>query len=259
MARKKLAKQCESTSIRLGWSEKRLASFQKLFAQYQRSGSIATYLKIRRTFPEAELFIFRFHSVDFTAAFDDELKRLGLDWRLIYSALDGADEPAVDALCLRLMDMLVKRDALPKNGQGHIDQRRSAINDGFLNYLMAMLLETYTNLEKPRDIPGSFVVLLRRQLCGENPDLYEMHQADFKRLLAAQLIADRLLAGEKLTVRKAAALLKISRMSAERLLASNKFQYYLDSERDGLMRYDHIPEPWQSSQLPTRRRSKADN
>jgi hypothetical protein len=180
---------------------------------------------------------------------------LGLDWRLIFRALDGADEPAVDALCLRLMEMLVKRDALPKNGPGHIDQRRGAISDGFLNYLMVMLLESYTNLEKTRDIPGSFVVLMRRQLCGENSDLYEIHQADQKRVLAAQIIADRLLAGEKLTVRKAAALLRISRMSAERLLASNKFQYYLEDERKGLMKYNHVPEPWDVTAFPRRRPS----
>jgi hypothetical protein len=134
--RQKLAKRCETASMRLGWSKKRFAAFQKLLAQYQRSGSIATYLKIRRAFPEAELFIVRFYTTDFTSAFDDELKRLGLDWRLINTALDGADEPVVDALCLRLMEMLVKRDALPKNGPGHIDQRRGAISDGFLNYVI---------------------------------------------------------------------------------------------------------------------------
>jgi hypothetical protein len=83
---------------------------------------------------------------------------------------------------------------------------------------------------------------MRRQLCGENPDLYEMHQADYKRMLAAQIIADRLVTGEKLTVRKAATLLNISRTSADRLLASKKFQYYLDDERQALKKYDHIPD-----------------
>jgi hypothetical protein len=77
--RKKLARQGESASNRLGWSKKRLASFQKLFGQYQRSGNITTYLKIRRAFPEAELFIIRFYTPDFTSAFHDELARLGLD------------------------------------------------------------------------------------------------------------------------------------------------------------------------------------
>jgi hypothetical protein len=98
---------------------------------------------------------------------------------------------------------------------------------------------------------------MRRQLCSENPDLYEIHHADYKQIRAAQIMADRLLAGEKLTVRKAAKLLKISRMGAERLLASTKFQGYLDDERDVLTRYDHIPKPWQSGELPTRRRTKS--
>jgi hypothetical protein len=153
-SRKKLAKQCESTRVRLGWSKKRFASFQRIFAQYQRSGRIATYLKIRRDFPEVEPFILRFYSIDFTNAFGEELDRLGLDWRLIYSALDRADECDVDALCLRLIEMLVKRDEMPKTGPGHIDQRRGAISKGFVNYVMVMLLEFYTNLKRPREFPA---------------------------------------------------------------------------------------------------------
>jgi hypothetical protein len=133
------------------------------------------------------------------------------------------------------MELLVERDCLPKSGPGHIDQRRNAIDDAFLNYVMSMLLESYANLDEHRNIPGSFVVLMRRQLSGENPDLYQASQAELKRLRAAEIIADRLVAGEKITIRRAAMLLNISRTNAERLLASKKFQSYVDEERQALL------------------------
>ena len=93
-----------------------MASFQKLFAEYQRSSSIATYLKIRRSFPEVEISAILFLPLSYT--FEDELERLRIG-HLVGRALD-ADEHNVDALCLRLMELLVERDALPKSGPGHI-------------------------------------------------------------------------------------------------------------------------------------------
>ncbi len=117
--RNEIAKEQEYVTVRLGWSKKRLASFQKLFAEYQRSWSITTYLKIRRAFPEVEIYIRRFltHTIVFEEAFEDDLKRLGIDRYLIRRLNCGPDEPAVDALCLRLLELLVERDALPKMDQ----------------------------------------------------------------------------------------------------------------------------------------------
>ena len=223
---KKVARQCESTSIRLGWSKKRLASFQKLFAEYQRSSSIATYLKIRRSFPEVEISAILFLPLSYT--FEDELERLRIG-HLVGRALD-ADEHNVDDLCLRLMELLVERDALPKSGPGYIYQRQTAISDALLNYVISMVLESYLSLDKPRDIPGSLVVLMRRQLCGENPDLYGAEKAFMKQNHAAELIADGLDNGEQLTLRKAAKLLNMPRSTTARWFASKVFQKLLEEE-----------------------------
>ena len=170
-----IAKEQEYVTVRLGWSKKRLSSFQKLFAEYQRSSSITTYLKIRRAFPEVEIYVRRFltHTMVFEEAFEDDLKRLRIDKYLIRRLNYGPDEPALDALCLRLLELLVERDALPKNGPNHIDQRRTAISDAFLNYVITIILELFERPDDVRYIPSSLVLLMRRLLCGENPDLYE--------------------------------------------------------------------------------------
>jgi hypothetical protein len=95
---------------------------------------------------------------------------------------------------------------------------------------MSMILESYLSLDKPRDIPGSLVVLMRRQLCGENPDLYDAEKAFMKQNHAAELIADGLDNGEQLTLRKAAKLLNMPRSTTARWFASKVFQKLLEEE-----------------------------
>jgi hypothetical protein len=209
----------------LGWSRKRLASFQKLVVEYRRSSNIATYLEISRTFPEIEINVARFAGLDFVFAFEGDLKRLQISPDAVAGAL-GGDEPSVDDLCLRLLALLVERDALPKTGPGHIDRRRSAISDAMVNYLISIILETYDRDETFR-IPPSLIVLTRRQLCGENPDLHQAQCAKDKRLLAARIVAERLEAGEKVSVRNLATLMHVPRSTAARWLAGGDFQRYV--------------------------------
>jgi hypothetical protein len=207
----------EQIKSELDWSDERLASFQKLIVDYRRTQNATTYLKIRRDFPEIEIQVSRFGGIDFVFTFEDDLKRLQISPDAVAGALD-CDEPWVDALCLRLLTLLVERDALPKTGPGHIDRRRNAISDSFANYLISIMLESYDWHEEIFRIPPSLIVLARRQLTGENPDLYELSNAREKRQGVAFMVAQKFDAGERLTVRKLANVAKIPRSTAARWL-----------------------------------------
>ena len=61
-------------------------------------------------------------------ALEDKFRKVGIDPDLIAAALD-ADEPSIDALCLHLLELLIARDKLPKDGPKHIEKRRNAISD----------------------------------------------------------------------------------------------------------------------------------
>ncbi len=98
-----------------------------------------------------------------------------------------------------------------------------------MNYVITIILESFERLESVR-IPGSLVLLIRQQLCGETPDLYEEEITFLKQISAAQTIADALSDGEQLTVRKAAKLLNVPRSTAARWLASRRFQTSIAEE-----------------------------
>lgn len=207
----------------LGWSEGRLADFQRLVVEYRRSQDIATYLKIRRTFPEVEIQVAHFAGIDFVFIFEAELKKYGIPGELVAAALDQ-DEPSVDALCLRLLTLLAEREALPKSGPGHIERRRAAISDTLVNYLISIMLEGYDWHAEAFRIPASLVVLSRRQLSGNKPDLYEAQRAIDKRHTVALFYAKDLDAGKPLSVRGFATRYAIPRSTAARWLASEEFQ-----------------------------------
>jgi hypothetical protein len=79
--------------------------------------------------------------------------------------------------------------ALPKSGTGHIDQRRQAINDATVNYLISLMVESLEWNEDEIRLPGSLVMLIRRQLCGDHPDLYSESVLIEKRRNAAYIAA----------------------------------------------------------------------
>jgi hypothetical protein len=173
--------------------------------------------------------------------FEDELNRLRIPLRLINCA-QCSHEPSVDAMCLHLLELLAERDALPKSGPGHIEQRRTAISDTMVNYLLLTILESFP-LNHAIFIPGSLVHLIRRQLCGEYPDLYETYETRNKLAQAAIIAADVLDIGGQLTVRRTAKLLKIPRSTAARWLASKVFQDFFNEERESRMKYAASPKP----------------
>jgi hypothetical protein len=207
----------------LGWSNERLALFTKLVVEYRQQHSIEAYLRVRREFPEVEIQVGHFGGIDALFSLEEEFKRQGLDPRLIAAALDS-NEPAIDALSLRLLELLVARDKLPKDGPGHIEQRRNAISDGVVNYLITMMLEGYDwHDEEMFRVPASLVVLIRHQLCGPNPDLHATYLSREKRKSMAFAIG-HLKPGEELSVRKLARMAGIPPPTAARWLKDESFR-----------------------------------
>jgi len=179
-------RELEDVAKKLGWSNERLALFQKLVVEYRREMNIERYVQIRRSFPEVEIQVAQFGGIDSLFALQNDFAKQGVDPDLIAGALD-ADEPSIDRLCLCLLELLVVRDKIPKRGPGSIEARRKAISDAAVNYLISTMLEAFDWNEDTGRIPASFVVLVRHQLCGVNPDLHTAYRSKEKRSLVAML------------------------------------------------------------------------
>jgi hypothetical protein len=215
---------------RLGWSAERLDLFMQRVAAYRKEPSIQNYLLVRREFPDVEIQVGQFGGIDALFTFEEYLKGQGIDPHLVAAALD-ADEPGVDALCLRLLELLSARHRLPKGGPGHIEKRRSAISDATVNYLIIMILEAYDWHSYTSRVPASLVALARHQLCASIPDLVMEFRSREHRRSTALAVAQRLKPGEKLSINKLKKLADLPRTTAARWLADAEFQRWLDNGR----------------------------
>ncbi len=223
-------RQQSALSQMLGWSDERLATFKQLIGAYRHKPSIENYLLIRRAFPEVEIQIGRFSGIEPLFALEKDFEKQGVNPDLVAAALD-ADEPPVDALSLCLIERLVARGKLPKDGPGHIEKRRNAIRDATVNFLITTMLEGLDWHEEAFRVPASLIVLIREQLCGSNPDLYEAYLSREKRNNAAFVAAQLLQPGEKVSVRRLMQLTGTSRMTAARWLGDPSFRKMLESHR----------------------------
>ena len=216
---------------KLGWSEERLVSFKQLVLRYEKDPTIATYLQIRREFPEAEVEVRIFSGIDAPFKLEEKLAGQGFDPMLIVGAL-AAYEPDIDAVCLRLLELLDAKRNLPKEGFGFIEERRKAIGDATVNYLIVEMFEAIDRCGGSIRIPASLVVLLREQLCRSAPDLHQQYLAQ-QRFREAAFNAGLSFqqTGKPTSVRKLAAANGVSRGTAERWLADKHFQRLFDSGR----------------------------
>jgi hypothetical protein len=223
-------KEIERTTKNLGWSNERLAVFKQLVVAHRREPTIENYVRVRRTFPEVEIQISQFAGIEMLFALEDNFKKVGIDPNLIGAALD-ADEPSIDALCLHLLELLIARSRLPKDGPKHIEKRRNAISDSTVNYLISEMLEALDWHDETFRIPASLVVLIRHQLCAVKPDLHEEYLSRERRHNAALTLAQTLKPNERLSINKLAATLGIPRSTAARWLGDKDFQQWLETGR----------------------------
>src|SRR5262245_6177208 len=195
---------------KLGWEPERLARFKQLVLGYEKDPTIANYLQIRRDFPEVEVEVGIFSGIDAPFKLEEKLAGQGFDPMLIVGALD-AYEPDIDEVCLRLLELLEAKHNLPKEGVGFIEERRKAISDATVNYLIVEMFEAIDRCGRWICIPASLVVLLREQLCGSNPDVHQLYLTE-QRFRNAASIAERHFqrTGEQISVRDLAAAAGVS-------------------------------------------------
>jgi len=204
---------------------------------YRKDPSIQNYLTIRHEFPEVEIQVGQFSGLETLFKLEKVFEGQGIDSNLVAAALD-ADEPGVDALCLRLLELLAARESIPKSGPGHIEKRRRAIGDATVNYLITMILEACDWHGDSFRIPGSLVVLIKYQLCKSLPDLEMEVRSREKKENTALAVAQLMKPDEKLSINKLKDMAGLTRTTAARWLADPEFQSWLDTGRrwaaDGL-------------------------
>jgi len=222
------ARKSEELANRLDWSNERLALFKQLIVAYRNDPSVENYIRIRHEIPEVEIQVGLFGGIEALFKLEKEFERQGIDPQLVAGSLD-ADEPSIDALCLRLLELLAARGKLPKGGPGYIEKRRNAISDPTINYLVVEMLEALDRHGEAIRIPASLVVLIREQLCGSNPDLYQTYLSK-ERFQNAALAAGQYYhqTNKQISVRKFAAIAGVGKGTAARWLADEEFQSWFE-------------------------------
>ena len=212
--------------LQLHWSNEQLYKFELVVNEYSRNPTIENYLRVRREFPEVEIEIAEFAGVPSLFALREEFENQGIDPRLVAGCL-SANEPAIDALCLRLMELLVEREKISKHEPGHIQKRRATISDAMVNYLIVWILESIDSRERDVRIPASLPVLVRHLLTGTKPDLHAAFCRGVELYYLVQRVARSLKPDEKLSINKLASIADIPRIRAARLLKDEEFKELL--------------------------------
>ncbi|MHC1944492.1 hypothetical protein IF803_08915 [Bradyrhizobium sp. UFLA06-06] len=215
----------------LSWSTEKLKLFVDAVVAYEKDASIQNYLSIRQKFPEVEIQVSRFGGIDPLFALEADFRDQGINPDLIAGALDAV-EPGVDALCVRLLELLSEREKLPKKGPGSIDRRRKAISDATVDYLIATIFEAYDWNEDVYRVPASLVVLIRHQLRGVQPDLDAEYRLRERKKNVAMMVAQELKPNERLSINRLKLLAGIPRTTAARWLSDADFQRWLDFGRE---------------------------
>jgi hypothetical protein len=211
------AKEVGAVAKKLGWSNERLTSFTQLVVQYRKEPTIENYLRVRHEFPEIEIQVAQFGGIDPLHALESNCMKWGLDIGLIAATL-MFDESAVDALSMRVLELLAARSRLPKDGPGHIQKRRDMVSDADVNYLIMTMVEAFDYHEHSVRVPASLVVLIRHQLCGSVPDLHREYLLKERRSNMAFAVAQHLKPGEKLSINRLARMTGLKRATAARWL-----------------------------------------
>ena len=95
-----------------------------------------------------------------------------MDRALVGGAFGGNDHD-MDELCLQLLERLIDRKRLEKEGATHLQARGVGISDALVGHLVVAMLEV---LQQDSMAPApSFVVLVREQFGGANTEIYKSH------------------------------------------------------------------------------------
>jgi hypothetical protein len=194
--------------------------------EYFETPSLEHYVKIRRLGVGADVISFpRDRRLP-----HDVLVAAGLDPGLVADALDRDDERAIDALALRLCELLVERKRLESEGGTHLQRRGKAISDALVNYLALQMLAAIAR--RSYDIPPSLFALMAHQLGGTAPPGAQQHENEQRRkeaLIRGVLVAHR---GQRPTLRRVASIMGVEPSTISRLFQGLNFEREVEKLRE---------------------------
>lgn len=222
----KSEQQLSKFAEKAGYSAAQITELINLVAQFEQNAELEDYLAIRQSFPELRLSTKRFLGVSQTYSLlaDPRGQEFGHE---VMSRIYRADENAIDAVSLKLMQWLSVRRKLPAKGRGYLVARRDAVSEAFVDYVLAIMLE---GLASEAKIPHSIMVLIRDRLCGAWPDLYATHLSRKKQWRAASNVVKRGVPA-RVSVNKLAKAARIPHSTAQRWLKDDDFQKILAAQR----------------------------
>ena len=214
--------------------------FEKLTDQFFEEPSIENYIVMRRRYPSMGIEAARFAGLDPLLAIKDELQRFGIDPLVIGAALDG-DDREIDELCLQLMEALIKRRALEKAGNTHLQRRRQVAPDSLIDYLVITMLEVIERDGCP--LPASLIILIRERLGGPYPALYRDYLIKQKRKDAAFLGFHLLHKGEEPSIRRVAQIMGVQPSTVSRWFPDGDFWAEVERWQRMLTKFGSKPLP----------------
>jgi hypothetical protein len=215
----------------LGLDDQRLKQLAILAVDFRKAPSIESYLKIRLNFPETDVQVGMAGGIDPLFAIQKKCKQYGIDPGLVAGAMDG-HEPAIDELCLLLIDRIVAREKI--SGPGALQRRRAAISDAMVNYLIAFMVEGADWSDTEIRLPASLILLIRHQLGGLKGDLHVEARSQERKVDLARTVAESTKSGETPSLSlliKLSGLEPISRATAARWRNEKDFQRQVESFR----------------------------
>jgi hypothetical protein len=209
-----------------------LTHWLSLVEAYVKEPSIKNYVHLRRAYylrgayyranAVAQTFIdFNEHTIE------KELRQYGMEPLLVSEALEGNDRQ-IDELSLRLMEKLIERDKLAKEGHTQVQSRGIAISDSLVDFLIVAMLQAVVEEEHP-----ALAVLIRERLCGQKPDYYEKYLRLIDQRRAIALAALKFPNG-KISVRKIAELMNVEPSTVSRWFPDGDLQEKVDQFRKSI-------------------------
>jgi len=188
-----------------------LARFRALLDAYECEPTLANYLRFRRAFRGADTEIGWLRDFE-PASIETELRQFGIDPWLVSDALEGAADK-IDELALQLMEQLVERERLEKNGKSHLQSRKLVISDGLIDFLAVAALQA--SAASDEGIPPSLVVLIGDRLAGSTPDRHKEFLREQRKKEAIARAAINL-PKEKVSIRRVAAMMDVEPSTVSR-------------------------------------------
>lgn len=202
--------------------------------------SIENYVVMRRRYPSMGVENARFLGIKPLFAVEGELQQFGIEPWMVCGALDGEDRQ-VDELSLQLIEALVKRRALTKDGKTHLQRRRQVVPDSLIDYLVVAMLEAIQ--QHDCHIPASLIILIRERLGGPNPALYRDYLIKQKRKDAAFLGFHLLHKGEDPSIRRVAQIMGVQPSTVSRWFPDGDFRTEVKRWQRMLKKFGSEPIP----------------